>query len=162
MTFSPCAVPGCVIILTSILNLDPSPEDRAVPRNEPPPLSRRERQIMDIAYRLGRSSAADIHAAMPDAPTYTTVRGLLRILIEKGHLKCEREGRRYVYLPSKPRGAAGASSIAHVVRTFFGGSPADAVAALLGSEGSRISDAELARLAELVSRARQPKRGKRR
>ena len=131
-----------------------------MPRHEPPPLSRRERQIMDIVYRLGRCSAADIHGAMPDAPTYTTVRGLLRILVEKGHLGREREGRRDLYSPSKAREAAGMTSIAHVVRTFFAGSTADAVAALLGSDGGRISDRELARLAEVVSKARRDKRSR--
>lgn len=121
----------------------------------PPQLSRRERQIMDVVYRLESASAADIHAALPDAPTYTTVRGLLRILVEKGHLRRRQDGKRYLYLPSTPRPAAGASSIAHVVKTFFAGSPADAMAALLGSERHRFSEAELARLAQLVARARR-------
>lgn len=116
---------------------------------------------MDIVYRLGRATAADIHGTLPDAPTYTTVRGLLRILIEKGHLRREREGKRYAYLPSTSRFAAGASSITHVVRTFFAGSPAEAMAALLGSERGQISDAELARLATIVAKARQTKRGTR-
>lgn len=116
---------------------------------------------MDVVYRLGKAAAADIHAALPDAPTYTTVRGLLRVLVEKGHLRHEREGRRYLYLPSTPRPAAGASSISHVVRTFFAGSPADAMAALLGTERNRVSDRELARLAALIAKARQDKRGAR-
>lgn len=123
--------------------------------SSPPSLSRRERQIMDVVYARGKASAAEIHAALPDAPTYTTVRGLLRVLVEKGHLRHEQQGRRYVYLPSTPRDKAGASSIAHVVRTFFAGSPADAMAALLGSQKGRISDAELARLAALVAKARR-------
>jgi BlaI family penicillinase repressor len=123
-------------------------------------LSRRERQIMDVVYRLGRASATEIHAAMPDAPTPTTVRGLLRILIEKGHLRHELEGKRYLYLPSTARPAAGASSIRHVVRTFFAGSPTDAMAALLGSRQHDISDAELARLAELVAKARRTRRAR--
>lgn len=121
----------------------------------PVALSRRERQIMDVVYRLGTATAADIHTALPDAPTYTTVRGLLRVMLEKGLLHHAREGRRYVYAPSTPRPTAGASSISHVVKTFFAGSPADAVAALLGSERERISDAELARLAALVTKAMQ-------
>src|SRR5882672_5448206 len=118
-----------------------------------PPLSRRERQIMDIAYQRGKVTAADVHAALPDPPTYTTVRGLLRVLVAKGHLRHEQEGRRYVYSPLAPRRAAGTSSIRHVVQTFFSGSPADAMAALLGAERGRISDAELARLAALVAKA---------
>ena len=109
---------------------------------------------MDVVYRVGRATAAEVHAALPDAPTYTTVRGLLRVLEQKGHLRHEEDGPRYVYVPSTPRDAAGASLLTHVVRTFFDGSPAKAVAALLGSRGGRVSDAELARLAELVERAR--------
>lgn len=119
-----------------------------------PPLSRRERQLLDLVYRLGRASAADLHRALPDAPTYTTVRGLLRVLVEKGHLTVDEDGKRYVYKPSTPRPAAGASSIAHVVNTFFGGSAADAFAALLGSKATDITQAELDRLSELVARAR--------
>ncbi len=125
----------------------------------PPALSRRERQIMDVVYRMGKATAADIHTALPDRPTYTTVRGLLRVLVEKGHLRLERDGRRYRYRPSTSRPAAGATSIAHVVRTFFAGSPADAMAALLGSQRERISSAELSRLAALVEQARHAKRG---
>ena len=89
---------------------------------------------MDVVYRLGTAAAADIHVALPDPPTYTAVRGLLRVLVEKGHLRHQQDGKRYVHLPSTPRPAAGASSIAHVVKTFFAGSPADVMAALLGSE----------------------------
>jgi predicted transcriptional regulator len=110
---------------------------------------------MDVVYRLESASAAAIHAALPDPPTYTTVRGLLRILVDKGQLRRRQDGKRYLYLPSTPRPAAGASSIAHVVKTFFAGSPADAMAALLGSERHPFSEAELARLAQLVSRARR-------
>lgn len=121
----------------------------------PPPLSRRERQIMDVVYRRGKASAAEIHAALTDAPTYTTVRGLLRVLLRKGHIRHEQEGRRYVYLPSTPRHKAGALSLSHVVKTFFAGSPADAMAALLGSEKRRLSAAELDRLAALLAKARR-------
>jgi predicted transcriptional regulator len=114
---------------------------------------------MDIVFRLGRATAADVHRELPDPPTHTTVRGLLRILIEKHHVRYEREGRRYVYVASTPRPAAGASSLAHVVKTFFAGSPADALAALLGSEPRRISEREFERLAAIVERARG-KRGR--
>jgi len=119
-------------------------------------LSRRERQIMDVVYRLGRATAAEITAQLEDPPTYTTVRGLLRILEQKGHLRHEEEGPRYVYVPVTARGEAGRSLLAHVVRTFFDGSPERAMAALLGS-GSKLSDAELGRLARLVERARRAK-----
>ena len=115
---------------------------------------------MDALFRLGTATAADIHAAIPDPPTYTTVRGLLRILIEKGHIQYGREGRRYVYQPRVARPAAGAKSLSHVVRTFFRGSPSEAMAALLGSERSRLTDAELERLAALVTRARKKRRSR--
>ena len=124
-------------------------------------MSRRERQIMDVVYRLERATAADVHGAMPDAPTYTTVRGLLRILVAKGHLVQEREGKRYVYLPTTPRRAAGASHLKHVVSTFFGGSPAAAMAALLGTDRGQLSEAELARLQELIAEARRVRKGRR-
>jgi predicted transcriptional regulator len=117
---------------------------------------------MDIVYRHGRSTAADVHRALPDPPTYTTVRGLLRVLVEKSHLRLEREGKRYVYTPSVSSRDAGASSISHLVRTFFAGSPANAMAALLGSDAERLSDEELARLAELVERARRARKEPRR
>ena len=120
---------------------------------EPLSLSRRERQIIEIVYRLGRATAAEVCEQLPDAPTYTTTRGLLRILEQKGHIAHEDDGVRYVYYPVAPKRDTGASMLAHVVRTFFDGSPARAVAALLGSS-SRLSDAELARLAEVVERAR--------
>lgn len=124
----------------------------------PPALTRRERQILDVIYRHGTATAAQIHAGLPDPPTYTAVRGLLRVMLGKGHVCYEREGRRYVYAPSTPRLAAGASSIKHVVRTFFAGSPAAAMAALIGSDRQRVSEDELARLANLVDEARQRRR----
>jgi predicted transcriptional regulator len=124
----------------------------------PRPLSRRERQIIDVIYQLGTATAADIHAALPDPPTYTAVRGLLRVMVEKGHVRFERSGRRYVYLPSTPRPTAGISSIKHVIKTFFADSPAAAMAALLGSERA-ISDAELTRLGTLVEQARKKREG---
>src|SRR5919202_4124759 len=123
-----------------------------MPKQPPLNLSKRERQIMDVIYRHGRATAAEVVADLPDPPTYTTVRGLLRILEEKGHLRHEQDGPRYVYLPSTPREDAGASVLSHVVRTFFDGSAADAMAALLGA-GTKPSDAELARLSELIDRA---------
>jgi predicted transcriptional regulator len=121
-------------------------------------MSRRERQIMDVVYRLGRATAAEIHRELPDAPTYTTVRGLLRVLEAKGHLEHEQKERRYVYIASTPRASAGVSTLGHVVRTFFDGSPSNAMAALLGSQRDRLSEAELDRLAELVKQARKGRR----
>jgi predicted transcriptional regulator len=124
-------------------------------REAPPALSKRERQIMDIVYRLGKATAADVHAELPDAPTYTTVRGLLRVLEEKGHLVHEEDGPRYLYSAATPRQEAGVSLLSHVVRTFFDGSASKAMAALLGSGGAELSDADLARLEEVIRRKRE-------
>jgi predicted transcriptional regulator len=126
--------------------------DRA--RKAPFEVSRRERQILEILYRLGRATAAEVAARMSDAPTYTTVRGLLRVLERKGHVRHEHDGVRYVYSPVLPKPVAGASVLTHVVRTFFNGSPAEAMAALLGPS-SRVSDEDLRRLTKLVERARK-------
>jgi len=117
--------------------------------------SRRERQIMDIVYRLGSATAAQIHTRLADAPTYTTVRGLLRVLVRKGHLLVRSDGVRFVYSPRTPRKDAGRSHLAHVVRTFFAGSASSAMAAMLGSSDLDLSPAELERLSELVRRARK-------
>jgi predicted transcriptional regulator len=125
-----------------------------------PQLSKRERQIMDAIYRRGRATAAEVRAEMPDAPTYTTVRGLLRILERKGHLRHEEKGTRFVYSPSLPRQAAGTSILSHIVRTFFDGSAASAMAAMLGSSERSLNGAELERLSELVKKERR-KMGKR-
>jgi predicted transcriptional regulator len=125
--------------------------------NEPLGLSRRERQIMDILFRLGEASASEIWKQMPDAPTYTTTRGLLRVLERKGHVAHEKDGVRYVYRPIARKADAGSSVLAHVVRTFFDGSPARAMAALLGS--TRELDAEeVERLTAIVRGARKKRR----
>jgi predicted transcriptional regulator len=113
--------------------------------------SRRERQIMDIVYRLGAATAADVHREIENPPTYTTVRGLLRVLAEKGQLQIERDGARYVYRPTIPKSSAGENMLAHVVRTFFGGSPSRAMNALLGSPSIELTEAELQRLQRLVN-----------
>lgn len=118
------------------------------------PLSRRERQILDIIYALGRASASDVLERLPDAPTYTTIRGLLRVLESKGHVRHEDEGGRYVYFPTLKKQHAAKSAIKHVVQTFFDGSPSRAMAALLGSERS-LSEEEIERLAQLVESARR-------
>src|SRR5262245_2926951 len=104
--------------------------------------SRRERQIMDIVYQLGTVSAADVHSRMSDPPTYTTVRGLLRILVTKGHLLHRHDGVRLVYRARTPRQEAGASLLQHVIRTFFDGSPAKAMAAMLGTPDLRLGPEE--------------------
>src|SRR3954447_16859223 len=116
-------------------------------------LTRRERQIMDILYRRGRASANEVMAELPGDPSYSTVRTQLRVLEEKGHVSHEEEGLRYVYSPSVPRHAARKSALRHLVTTFFDGSAEKAVGALLGSDGGRLSDDELDRIAALIEKA---------
>src|SRR3954469_240107 len=118
-------------------------------------LARRERQIMDILYRRGRATASEVMADLSGNPSYSTVRTQLRVLEEKGHVRHEEEGLRYVYSPAVPRHAARRSALRHLVETFFDGSAEKTVAALLGSEGARMSDEELDRIAELVEKARK-------
>lgn len=121
-------------------------------------LTKRERQIMDALYRLGRATAGEIMDAVSGAPTYSTVRTQLRVLETKGHVKHEEHGLRYVYMPTVPRHSARKSALKHLVDTFFDGSSAKVVAALLGGEGSKVSDDDLARIAEMVAAARKEPR----
>jgi predicted transcriptional regulator len=118
-------------------------------------LSRRERQIMDILYRRGSGTAADIKAEMPDAPGYSAVRAMLRILEEKGHLKHHADGPRYVFTPVVSRPAAQKSALRQMIRTFFDGSPTQAVAALLDMSAQKLSDEELDELSKLVEQAKE-------
>ena len=118
-------------------------------------LSRRERQIMEIVYRRGQASAAEVVAELPDPPTKTAIRTLLRILEEKGHLKHRQEGLTYVYLPAHSRTQAAKSAFRGVLRTFFEGSLEKAVAAHLGDDAADLSADELARLADLIRQARK-------
>ena len=113
---------------------------------------------MDALYRLGRATAAEIMAEVPGAPGYSTIRTQLRVLETKGHVRHEEEGLRYIYQPTLPRHAARKSALRHLVDTFFDGSSAKAVAALLGGEASRVSDEDLLRIAELVKDARSDTR----
>jgi len=117
-------------------------------------LSRRERQILEVIFRLGRASANDVLEHLPDAPTYTTVRGLLRVLESKGHVRHEEDGGRFIYIPTMTKQRAAKSVLRNVVSTFFDGSPSRAMAALLGSERS-LSEEELERLAALVAKAQR-------
>jgi BlaI family penicillinase repressor len=121
-------------------------------------LTKRERQIMDALYRLGRATAAEVLAAMAGAPTYSTVRTQLRVLETKGHVRHEEHGLRYVYMPTVPRHSARRSALKHLVDTFFDGSNANVVAALLGGDGRRLSDDDLDRIATLVENARREPR----
>ncbi|HEX3877573.1 MAG TPA: BlaI/MecI/CopY family transcriptional regulator [Bryobacteraceae bacterium] len=118
-------------------------------------LSRRERQIMDILYQRGKASANDVRDAMPDAPSYSAVRAMLRVLEEKGHIRHQEEGMKYVYAPVIAAGKAKRSAVKHVLDTFFGGSPEQAVAALLDVSSSRLTNEELDRMAQLIEKARQ-------
>jgi len=117
-------------------------------------LTRRERQIMDALFRRGRATAAEIMADLPGTPSYSTVRTQLRVLEEKGHVRHEEEGVRYVYLPVVRRHAARKSALKHLVDTFFDGSAEKAVAALLGGEATRVSSEELDRITEIIAKAR--------
>jgi predicted transcriptional regulator len=116
-------------------------------------LSRRERQILDVLYAKGSATAADVREALPDAPSYSAVRALLRILEEKGHAQHQTQGTRYLYMPSVPRESARNSALIRIVKTFFDGSAGQAAAALVDS-GS-LSDDELSRLSDLIARARK-------
>ncbi len=118
-------------------------------------LSRRERQIMDILYRQGKASANDVRDAMPDAPSYSAVRAMLRVLEDKGHVKHQEEGMKYVYAPVVTAGKAKRSAVKHVLETFFDGSAEQAVAALLDVSSSKLTREELDRMAELIEKAKQ-------
>jgi len=122
---------------------------------KPSALSRRERQIMDILYKLERASVGQVLDEIAGKPSYSTVRAQLRVLEEKGHVRHEEHGLRYVYAPAVPRDVARRSALRHLVETFFDGSTEKVVAALLGGEVARISPEELDRLARLISKGRK-------
>ena len=125
------------------------------PKTGPTGLTRRERLIMDILYRRGRATAGEVMEDLSGDPSYSTVRTQLRVLETKGHVRHEEHGLRYVYMPAVPRHAARKSALRHLVETFFDGSTEKTVAALLGADGSRLSEAELERIAELIAKARK-------
>ena len=118
-------------------------------------LSRREREIMDVIYRSGRATAAEVLDQLADPPSYSAVRALLRVLEHKGHLRHEEDGPRYVFLPTVPRERALQSALRQLLHTFFDGSAEQAVAALLDLSSARLSDAELQRLSQLIADARK-------
>src|SRR5262249_48153880 len=124
-------------------------------QQQPDALSRRERQIIDILYQRGRATAAEVHEAMPDPPSYSAVRATLRILEEKGHVRHEEDGARYVFLPIVPREKAKRGALSHMLETFFDGSVEQAVAALLDSNAQKLSPEELDRLGRLIERAKK-------
>jgi predicted transcriptional regulator len=119
---------------------------------KPNTLSRRERQIMDVLYKLERATVADVLGRLTGKPNYSTVRAQLRVLEDKGHVQHEEHGLRFIYVPTVPRHIARRSALRHLVETFFEGSAEKVVAALLGGEVSRISQEELDRLARLITK----------
>jgi len=119
------------------------------------PLSRRERQILDIIYSRGRATAAEIQEALPDAPGYSAIRALLRILEQKGHVRHEVDGPRYVFLPKVSRQKARVTALRHMLKTFFDGSAAEAAAALVDGSAAKMSAKELDELEALIERARK-------
>ncbi len=123
---------------------------------EPKPLthlSRRESQIMEIVYELGRATVAEILERLPEPPSYSAVRAILRVLEEKGHLEHEQDGPRYAFVPTVPREAARASALRRLVRTFFDGSAERAAAALIDLEADELDEQALQRLRDRIERA---------
>lgn len=118
-------------------------------------LTRRERQIMDVVYRLGSATVADVQAEIPDPPSYSSVRGLMRVLTEKGELTYETDGPRYVYRATTPHAEARASALQRVLATFFDDSPTQAMAALIDLSGRELTEGELDRLENLIRKARR-------
>jgi predicted transcriptional regulator len=118
-------------------------------------LSRRERQIMDVIYSKGRATAAEVLEAIPQPPSYSAVRAMLRLLEEKGYLRHEQDGPRYIFLPTLSRARARQSAMQQLLQTFFDNSAEQAVAALLDMSRAKLSDAELDRLSEIIERARK-------
>ena len=117
--------------------------------------SRRERQIMDIVYRLEQATARQIHEAMEDAPSYTSVRTHLRAMLEKGYLQFKQDGVRYLYQPIVPREEAKTSALKSVLKNFFSGSQEDLVATLIDSESSKMSHAQLEQLEQMIAKAKK-------
>ncbi|HWW60308.1 MAG TPA: BlaI/MecI/CopY family transcriptional regulator [Thermoanaerobaculia bacterium] len=122
---------------------------------DPTELGRRERQIMDVIHRRGRASAAEVLEDLPDPPTYSAVRGMLRLLEEKGYIRHEWDGPRHVYLPTAKPEAVRKSAVRHLLRTFFSNSMESAVAAMLGASEKPPTDDELKRMARLIDNARR-------
>ena len=118
-------------------------------------LSRRERQIMDLLYRSGRATVAEIQQALPSPPSYSATRAMLRILEEKGHIRHEEDGPRYVFTPKLSRDSARKSALRHMVQTFFEGSAAKLVSTLVSEDAGRMSTEELSLLAKLIEKARK-------
>jgi len=123
--------------------------------SDPGALSRRERQILDILIESGKASASEVRAAMPDAPSYSAVRTLLRVMEEKGHVRHRAEGLRYVYMPTLGREKAKRGAMRHVLKTYFNGSPEQIVAALLDVASTDLTAEELDRMAAMIEKAKK-------
>jgi predicted transcriptional regulator len=130
-----------------------------MPKSPHSSLSRRERQIMDILYRLGRATANEVMADLPGQPHLSTVRTQLRVLEQKTHIRHEEVGLRYIYTPTVPRHAVRQSALRHLIETFFEGSAEKMLSTLLGSGGSNLSEEELDRLGQLIDKAKKGGRG---
>lgn len=126
-------------------------------KRAPTPLSRRERQIMDVVYERGKCSAREIQDALPDAPSYSTVRALLTILVEKDQLRYEQSGARYLYFPAQSLDTVRENAARRLIKTFFKGSTADAVNALIGSSETQLTDEDLDELSKLIEQAKKKK-----
>ena len=138
-----------------LANASPNAKNLAVmPRDQPPALSRRERQIMDLVYRQSAVTVAELRGDLEDAPSYSTVRALLGVLEQKGHVRHRRAGNKYVYEPTVPLNSARRSALRHLLSTFFGGSPSEAMAALLDDPSVEHSEEELKRMARMIREAR--------
>ena len=118
-------------------------------------LSRRERQILDILYTRGQATAAEILGSLPDPPSYSTTRALLRVLEQKGHVRHEEDGARYVFFPRVSRQRASVTALRHVLNTFFDGSAVAAATALVDGSASKLSTEDLDRLEALIEKARK-------
>jgi predicted transcriptional regulator len=125
---------------------------------KPDKLSRRESQIMDVIYSRERATAAEVHAALPDAPSYSAVRATLRILEEKGHLRHEEDNLRYIFMPVVPRKRASLPALKHLIDTFFEGSAERVVATLVDPSAGKLSTEELDRMAQLIESARKERK----
>jgi predicted transcriptional regulator len=121
----------------------------------PTDLSRRERQVLDALYRLGRATCAEVQRAMADPPSYSAVRTFLRILEEKKVVRHEQDGARYVYIPMVEKERASRSALRHVLNTFFGGSVTQAITALLDEDSKHLSDEDWQRLSLMIQEARK-------
>jgi predicted transcriptional regulator len=127
-----------------------------MPKRTPrlPALSRRERQVMDILFRRGEATAAEVMSDLPDPPTYSSVRSILKILVEKGHATFREEGLRYVYLPAANTTELREEALKHLIRTFFDGSVDQTIAAVLKISDAKLSDDEIARIQDRIRKAR--------